>query len=308
MGSTIAFFRGTESHRQLWFVSTGDPASARSSGSPRGLSYGAAWLGDGGPLARRGRLVRFSRAQPLRPGTGKTARGRALAARGFPTSIARGNLVYENAAYQANLFLVDIGDPTGKPQMLWPSTRYTNQPEYRPGRKACGLRLQSRRRAGHLPGCAGRRSRATAIVRRFPVHASALVARRQPDLRRQGRAQAGRRRHRTKPIRIAFPDGSVEVLGNLATSVFDVREADEARSLLVGEHAGNAARLLRVRARRSAPLERLPLPLASEYQVAGDSIAFTQPQLPGITLCSLASLHCEPLAVPVGDESATTGC
>ena len=51
-----------------------------------------------------------------------------------------------------------------------------------------------------------------------------------------------------------------------------------------------------------APPERLPWPVASEYQVAGDKVAFLQPNLAGLTLCDLGSLRCEPLDAGV-DES-----
>ena len=42
--------------------------------------------------------------------------------------------------------------------------------------------------------------------------------------------------------------------------------------------------------------------LYREYQVAGDKVAFMQPSLPGLTLCDLRSLRCEPLDAAV-DES-----
>ena len=300
-GRQIAFFRGSESHRQLWFVATGDPASARSSGSPRGLSYGAAWLGNDGPLVVAADWFGFRALNLFLPGTGDAIVVGARGAR-FPDADKRGNLVYENAAYQANLFLVDLGDPAAKPQALWPATRYTNQPEFAPDGKHVTFISNRDGAQGIFLGTVG------GDARRLPLSDDFLYMR--PHWSRDGNAIYAIRVARRpgaddtyEAIRIAFPDGSVEILGHLGTSVFDVREADEARSLIVGEMAGNAVRILRVRADASAQLERLPLPLASEYQVVGDTIAFTQPQLPGITLCSLSSLHCEPVAVPVGDDS-----
>ena len=84
--------------------------------------------------------------------------------------------------------------------------------------------------------------------------------------------------------------------------VFDAREVDDGRTLVVGEVVGNAARLLRVPV-AGGPAERLPLPLVSEYQVAGRRIAFAQPGLTGLTLCDLATQKCEPLPVAIGDAN-----
>jgi hypothetical protein len=103
-------------------------------------------------------------------------------------------------------------------------------------------------------------------------------------------------------IRIGYPTGAVEVLTALGNDVFDVRETDGGRALIVGETAGNAVRVLRAPRADLAARERLPLPLVSEYQVAGDRIAFMQPQLAGVTLCELATMRCEPLPIAL-DES-----
>jgi hypothetical protein len=62
-------------------------------------------------------------------------------------------------------------------------------------------------------------------------------------------------------------------------------------------------RLLRVDPLAPGEATRLPLPLVSEFQVAGDRLAYLQPQLAGLTLCTLATMHCAPLKVPVGEHN-----
>ena len=130
-----------------------------------------------------------------------------------------------------------------------------------------------------------------------------------PHWSHDGRAihaiRASRREDGTRvqqAIRIAVASGAVDVLSALGDDVFDVREADGGRALIVGEVAGNAARLLR-KAAPGAPAERLPLPLVGNYQIAGNRIAFTQPELTGLTLCDLGTLKCEPVVVPVGEAN-----
>ena len=49
-GATVAFLRGTQSSREVWTVTVAEGAEAANTGSPRGTSYGLAWLGPRGPL------------------------------------------------------------------------------------------------------------------------------------------------------------------------------------------------------------------------------------------------------------------
>jgi hypothetical protein len=74
-------------------------------------------------------------------------------------------------------------------------------------------------------------------------------------------------------------------------------------TLLVGEQVGHAVRLSRV-APDGRHAERLPLPLAAEYRVAGPWLAYTQPQLPGITICTWPALACKPLDLRFDDATA----
>ncbi len=297
-GGRILFFRGTASHRQLWLVDRSDSASARSAGSPRGLVYGGAWLGPRGPLLvaadwfGQRALNRFD----LDTGAAVMVGGRGARA---PDVDRSGNIVFENAVYSANLFLLDVAAVDAAPRAMWTSTRYTNQAEFSPdGRHvvfvsnrdgASGLFVAT------LDGPAVRIALPEGFIYMRPhwsldgrfIHATRASRREDASPVQQG-------------IRIAWPGGTVEVLSGLGENVVDVREAAGGRALIVGEIAGNAVRLLRQQG--GGVPERLPLPLASEYQVQGNRIAFAQPDLAGLTLCDLATLQCGPLPLPI-DES-----
>jgi DNA-binding winged helix-turn-helix (wHTH) protein len=297
-GARILFFRGTASHRQLWLVDRGEGASARSAGSPRGLAYGGAWLGPRGPLlvAADWFGLRALNRFDLDTGTAEMVGGRGARA---PDVDRRGNIVFENAVYAANLFLVDVAAADAPPRAMWTSTRYTNQAEFSPdGRHvvfasnrdgASGLFVAA------LDGAAARIALPEDYIYMRPhwsQDGGSIYATRASRRNDASPVQQG--------IRIAWPAGTVEVLSALGENVVDVREAAAGRALIVGEIAGNAVRVLRQVG--SGVPERLPLPLVSEYQVQGNRIAFAQPELAGLTLCDLATLQCGPLPLPI-DES-----
>ncbi len=106
-----------------------------------------------------------------------------------------------------------------------------------------------------------------------------------------------------RAVRVAWPAGTVAFLPELGLAVFDVREIADGQTLLIGEQAEHAVRLWRAPRDRPTARERLPLPLVSEYRVAGDTLLFAQPQLTGLTSCALATLACTPLPVPVSDDN-----
>jgi DNA-binding winged helix-turn-helix (wHTH) protein/Tol biopolymer transport system component len=296
-GATIAFLRGTQSSRELWTVALAEGAEAVNAGAPRGTSYGLAWLGPRGPLLvgadwfGQRALNRFDLA--TRAGAMVGGRG----ARSVDVDGA-GNVVFENAVYSANLFLLDPSNPAAAPRELWPSTRYTNQPEFSPDGERV-LFVSNRDGAGAiyvatLDGALRRILGADDFTYMRPhwsrdgrlVYA-VRVTRREDGERMQ------------QAVRANTVTGAVDVLAAFGTHVYDVHEAADG-TLVVGEVSGNAARLMRARATDATP-ERLPWPLASEYQVAGGKVAFMQPNLPGLTLCELASLRCEPLDASVDE-------
>jgi Tol biopolymer transport system component/DNA-binding winged helix-turn-helix (wHTH) protein len=296
-GATIAFLRGTQSSREVWTVALAEGAQAIHTGSPRGTSYGLAWLGARGPLLvssdwfGQRALNRFDLA---------TSAGAMVGARGARSvDVDRaGNLVFENAVYAANLFLLDPADPAVKPRELWPSTRYTNQPEFSPD-------------GGRVLFVSNREGAAAIYVATLDGTPRRILgadeyAYMRPHWSRDGRfvyaVRVTRREdgERTQQaVRANADTGSVEVLPAFGTHVYDVHQAADG-TLIVGEVTGNAARLMRASAVDATP-ERLPWPVASEYQVAGDRIAFMQPNLSGLTLCELATLRCEPLAAAVDE-------
>ncbi len=301
-GRRLVFFRGTQSHQKMWLVDTADSSTAHDTGSPAGLTYGAAWLGADGPLlvAADWTGQRALNLLDLAHGTAVTVGARGAR---FPDSDRTGNIVYENAAYTANLFIVDPQAVATAPRELWPSTRYTNQPEYSPdGREV----VFTSNRDG-APALYVGQPEAPSDARRIALSDDFLYLR--PHWAQDGRAiyavRASRREDGQRvqqALRIAWPAGTVEVLASLGDAVFDVREADQGRALIVGEMTGNAARVWRTTPAAAQLAERLALPLMAQYQVHGNRVAFAQPQLPGLTLCDLGSLRCDPLPLPI-DES-----
>ena len=163
----------------------------------------------------------------------------------FPDVDRAGNIVFENAVYSANLFLVDPAAPDAKPRELWPSTRYTNQPEFSPdGTRVVFVSNRDGSQAlfvGTPDGAATRLALSDDFIYMRP-HWSHDGAR---DLRGAREPPRGRRRACSRPSASRVDSGAVEVLSALGDDVFDVREADGGRALIVGEIAGNAARLLR---------------------------------------------------------------
>ena len=298
-GTRIVFFRGTQSHREAWTIDVAEGAQPRSTGSPRGLSYGAAWLGPRGPLLVAADWFGQRALNLLDPERGTATLVGARGAR-YPDVSRDGAIVFESATFAANLHEIDLAAPDRPPRVLWPSTRYTNQPEFAPD----GARVVF---ASNRDGAAGLHiGTPGADAVRLPLSTDFVYLR--PHWSHDGRSvyaiRASRREDGTRvqqAIRIATGDGSVAVLP-LGDDVFDAREVDDGRTLVVGEVVGNAARLLRVPV-AGGPAERLPLPLVSEYQVAGRRIAFAQPGLTGLTLCDLATQKCEPLPVAIGDAN-----
>lgn len=299
-GTRVVFFRGTQSHRQAWLVATDGSAAERDLKSPRGLSYGAAWLGAQGPILVAADWFGQRSLNVLDVATG---RARPVGARGarFPDADDAGNIVFESAAYTANLFRLDTANPKGEGRELWPSTRYTNQAEFSPDGKRVAF-VSNRDGAGAvyvapLDGEPARLTGADDYVYMRPhwsADGRAIYA------VRVGRGDDGARTQHG--VRIDVEARRIDVLGAFGDAVFDVRPAGPGSGLVVGEAAGNAARILHAPRDDAAP-SRLPLPLASEYQVAGGRVALLQPALDGLTLCDLASRTCEPLALPIAESN-----
>jgi len=298
-GGTIAFLRGTQSSREVWTIGLAKGAEARNIGSPRGLTYGLAWLGVQGPLLVGADWFGQRALNRLDLATRAATMVGARGARSVDVDRA-GNVVFENATYSANLFLIDPADAATKPRELWPSTRYTNQAEFSPdGTRVLFVSNRDGAGAIYVASIGG------APMRILGADDFAYM---RPHWSRDGRAIYAVRLTRREDgervqqaVRADADTGRTELLSALGTHVFDVHESVDG-ALVVGELSGNAARLMRARTPTSTP-ERLPWPLVSEYQVAGDKVAFMQPSLPGLTLCDLDSLQCAPIGPAIEEAN-----
>jgi len=298
-GTTVAFLRGTQSSREVWTIKLAEGAEATNTGSPRGPSYGLAWLGSRGPLLVSADWFGQRALNRLDLSARTAAMVGARGARSVDVDRA-GNLVFENAVYSANLFLLDPAHGDAKPRELWPSTRYTNQPEFSPdGTRVLFVSNRDGAGAIYVATLDGAPKR---------ILATDDFAYMRPHWSRDGRFVYAVRVTRREDgervqqaVRANVDTGNVEVLAALGTNVYDVHEAANG-GIVVGEVSGNAARLMRASAADAVP-ERLPWPVASEYQVAGDRIAFMQPNLSGLTLCDLRTLRCEPLDAAVDETN-----
>lgn len=300
-GRQVAFFRGNESHRSLWVARTDEPASARRATGLEGLTYGAAWLGPEGPLVVAADWLGFRALTLLDLRSGEV---RLLGARGarFPDVSPAGDVVYENAAYQANLWLVDAEAAGQAPRKLWPSTRYTNMPAYSPdGRQVAFVSNREGFEGIYIAPLDGEPVR-------LPLPREFRYIR--PHWSHDGRAlyavripAAAARPSPQHAVRITVADGRVEVLGQLGASISSVVPSADGRWLYAGEIAGEAARLVRAPVANPAGLERLALPPVAEFQLNATHLVFTRPGIAGATRCRLEDLACNPLAIALDDAN-----
>jgi len=296
-GRRIAFFRGSDSHSSVWTVAREDAASAKAAAKLEGLVYGLAWLGDEGPLLVAADWLGFRALNVLEIRTGEARLAGARGAR-YPDVGPHGEIVYENAVYTANLFRVALGGDA-KPEPLWTSTRYTNQPEYSAdGRRVVFTTNRDGVDAIYVSDGYGepRRIAGAAEYRYFRPHWSAdgrFVYAIRTAVQRAGPP-------RQEAVRIAADGGALHVLNTLGGTVNDVRETADGRFLLWGELSGYSMRLLRAPISDPTRVERLPWPLVSQFQVHGDRVVHAQPNMTALTSCRLSTLACEPLAMEVG--------
>ena len=295
-GRRIAFFRGNDSHRTLWVIDRDTPSKARQVAKHDGLAYGVAWLGADGPLIVAADWLGFRALNSVDLASGEAKLLGARGARALDVG-PRGEVVYENAVYSANLFRVDAADPRGK-RPLWRSTRYTSQPELSPDARSV---VFSSNRDGvdalYVAALDG-------APRRIAGDAAARFMR--PRWSADGRSILAVRVRLSadgsgvqEAMRIPVDGQPAEVLAPLGQRVNDVRETADGRWLVWGESSGHAMRLLRAPIAEPARSERLPWPLVSHHEMAGDRVVFAQPQLGKLTACRLSDLACELLPLVV---------
>ena len=296
-GKQVAFYRGSESHRQAWVATRGDSASARLLSRSEGLAYGMAWLGREGPILAAADWFGFRALNLVDVGSGQA---RLLGARGarFPDVGPHGEIVYENATYACNLWPLDAGGKVAdKP--LWSSTRYTSQADFSPdGKRVAFVSNRDGIDAIYVAEPTGQPIRVA-----FSESYRFLRPQWSPDGKsiyavRLTLATTGVQ----EAVRISPEHGLVEVLAPLGRAVNDLGEGGDGK-LYWGETSGTAMRLMRAPLGDLAHAERLPLPLMMQSQLKSGRLVYAQPQLPGLTMCRTDTLSCEPLGldVPPGD-------
>ena len=224
-GAQIVFFRGTQSHREIWMVDADDPASVRNTQSPRGLAYGAAWLGAQGPLLVAADWFGQRSLNLFDPVTRSAAAVGARGARFPDVDAARQHRLRERRV---------LGQPLPPRSAGAVAKSRANCGRRRATRTSRSIRRtagaccssptatarpasSSRPSMGRRPGfrCPTTSSTCDPTGRSTARAIYAIRASRRED---GGRVQQG--------IRIKVPAGSVDVLSAFGDAVFDVREGD----------------------------------------------------------------------------------
>jgi len=289
-GTEVAFFRSATGGRSLWRVPLADPAAARAMDSPSGLSYGLAWLGPQGPIVASVDWSGFRALHLFDPVTRKATLAGARGAQ-FPDADRDGNIVFENAAYQANLHWLDTSAPETT-RVLWPSTRYSSDPAIAPD-------------GGRIAFTSNRDGIASLFVgtlegdaKRVPVQGDAIYGRIawSPD----GEALYAVRdsvggRDSTPAARIDVATGAVHTLEALGNAVTMIYPAADGRTLYVGRKDGEATRIVRASIDDLAGATSLPLPPVASFRVRGERLVYTTRPEDGLVACTLPALACAPL-------------
>jgi dipeptidyl aminopeptidase/acylaminoacyl peptidase len=298
-GARIAFFRGNESHQRVWIMNAAPPHAAMPATSVEGLSYGLAWAGPQGPLLVAADWHGFRALNSLKLATGET---RLIGARGarFPDVARDGNIIFESASYRADLWLTDTAEPGKKREALWPSSRYTNQPEFSPDGKQVVFCSNREDTDGIFIGTLGGDARRLPLPAGYryirphwtPDGRHILVVRMAANASRPGEQQA---------IKIDAVSGQHEILaqaGNAVNAAHVLGNGD----LLIGEVSDYAMRIVRIN-QSTGEKKRLALPLVGDFAVNATSLVYTLPQLSGATRCDIDTLSCAPLKIALNDAN-----
>jgi DNA-binding winged helix-turn-helix (wHTH) protein/Tol biopolymer transport system component len=318
-GKAVAFFRGTQSHARPWMLTleprgagseggTDEPITPRPVSEIKGLSYGMAWLPQGGtasPLVVAADWLGFRALNAL-----STVDGSAhlLGARGarFPDIAKDGSIVFETATFRADLWLTNAERPGEAARMRWPSTRYTSQPQFSPdGRRVAFASNRSGMDAIHIASIDEPKSGAPDESKRlaFPDDARYIQPRWSPDGSAIFAVRIAAKPDQTtlqRVVSINLATGTVSTLAHLGDKVQSAIPHANGRDIVYGEIAEHAIRLFIAPIAGGAPT-RLPLPLVSSFAIVDSDLVYTQPQLMGATHCELGTLKCSPVKADIGD-------
>lgn len=316
-GNYVAFFRGTQSHARLWTLALANPGApgsdntlvrnARPASPLEGLAYGVAWQPEGGGLLVAADWLGFRALNAVALADGSA---RLIGARGarFPDISKDGKIVYESATYRADLWLSSTAQPAALGRQRWPSTRYTNQPEFSPdGRRVVFASNRSGGDAIHIASIGEPTPGNSEDATRLPFPADARYI--QPHWSADGDAVFAVQIAATadgtavqRAVRIDLATHAVSTLSHLGQQVNNAVPLADGRDIVYGELVDHAMRLQRA-AVSGGPVQRLPLPLVSSFAIVDNDLVFTQPQLTGATRCALDTFKCSPLKVPLDDGS-----
>jgi len=293
-GSRIAFVRGPELMRDVWIVAADGTAPPRAVGSPRGLTWGLAWLGRDGPLLVSADWFDGRALNILDTRTGHATLAGARGAQ-HPDVSRAGDIVYESAAYQANLHLMDTADPDRTERILWPSSKYSNYPNFSPDGRSVVFDSNRDNPISIFVGALG------GDAHRLPLPADYEFG--EAHWSNDGKLIYGVRATRSggsitsQAVRIDPQSVQVEVIDALGDMVAAVRESGDASTLYYSVSDGTQLWLWRAPAADLTRRERLPLPAISEFDVRGERLAYRAPRASDITVCDLPALACAPAGI-----------
>ena len=296
-GRTIAFFRNVAGMGELWTIDA-DGSHAGAAANARGAVYGAAWRDARHILVAADWFgFRSLNDVDLVTHTATFVGGRGAR---FPDIAPTGEIVYENAQFRTDLWTVDAASGTPAATPSWPSTRFTMKPEYSPdGKRVVFISNREGAEGAFIatPGAPPLRVKLPEGYRYVNAHWS-------PD----GRALYAVRLdanppHALSAVRFDIASGATTALAAVGPQIDEIYADARGRDLYFAVLDGQAMRLLRAPLADLAAQEPLPFPLVTTFAVDATHIAFTQPQIRGLTLCTLADLACEALPLPISDST-----
>jgi hypothetical protein len=282
---------------ELWTMNR-DGSGAAAATNARGSVYGAAWR-DNRRVLVAADWFGFRALNEVDLATHAASFVGARGAR-FPDIAPSGEIVFENAQFRTDLWAFDPATGTAAKEPSWPSTRFTMKPEYSPDGKRV-LFVSNREGAEGLfvasHGSAPARLKLPDGYRYVNAHWT-------PDGRFLYAVRLDANPpHALSAVRYEFATGATEALPAFGNDIDEIFVDASGRELYFAVLDGQAMRLRRAPVANPSAQEPLAFPLVASYAIDATHLAFTQPQIRGLTLCSLPALACEALPLPIGDEA-----